>query len=98
MDHLSTPVSTDQHNEPHNYPASGPKYGDSGSSLVNSQNLPTDDDNKSLGYTAVFNANSQPNVNGDNAHPCAEGEITFANGPAVNKTQVAPKAGAPGPM
>jgi hypothetical protein len=98
MDHLSLPVSTAQHNEPHSYPAVGPKYGDSGSSLVDPDNCPGCSHDVIYGSSDTFSTGGQSGSNGDNAHPVAEGQIAFANGPAVNKTQVAPKSGAPGPM
>jgi len=98
MDHISVPLPDQgpHADEIRSYPAQGPKYGSTDSPLVNVQNLPTHDDNEITSFTGTFSCSD--GSNGDNAHPVAEGNITFANGPEVRKTQVAPKSGSPGPM
>ena len=98
MDNASSPLGSDHKAVVRTFTEKGPEYGDSGSSLVNPQNLPSHDHSITTTSTATFSEGGQSNSNGDNSHPCAEGQIPFANGEDIRKTQVAPKAGDPGPM
>lgn len=100
MDNISISLGGgDPHSdEIRNYPAKGPEYGKTPSSLVNPQNLPTHDKGEIQTYTDTFSDNCDA-VAGGNSSPFPEGNIQFANGPEIRKTRVMPATGlAPGPQ